>query len=92
MFTADLGGRFYAFDATTGRVLWQYEMGQSTGGGIVTYLANGGQRVAIASGMKSPIWPGAADASRIVIFGVEASSGAELEQGATGKVILKPFE
>jgi len=36
-------------------------------------LANGGQRVAIASGMKSPIWPGAADASRIVIFGVESS-------------------
>ena len=44
-------------------LLWQYEMGQSTGGGIVTYRANGGQRVAIASGMKSPIWPGAADAS-----------------------------
>ena len=73
VFTADLGGRFYAFDATTGRILWQYEMGQSTGGGIVTYRANGGQRVAIASGMKSPIWPGAADASRIVIFGVESS-------------------
>jgi alcohol dehydrogenase (cytochrome c) len=73
VFTADLGGRFYAFDATTGRVLWQYETGQSTGGGIVTYLTNGGQRVAIASGMKSPIWPGGADASRIVIFGVESA-------------------
>jgi alcohol dehydrogenase (cytochrome c) len=73
VFTADLGGRFYAFDANTGRVLWQHELGQSTGGGIVTYLANGRQRVAIASGMKSPIWPGAADASRIVIFGVEPS-------------------
>jgi glucose dehydrogenase len=55
VFTADLGGRFYAFDATTGRVLCQHELGQSTGGGIVTYLANGRQRVAIASGMKSPI-------------------------------------
>lgn len=73
VFTADLGGRFYAFDAITGRVLWQYETGQSTGGGIVTYLTNGGQRVAIASGMKSPIWPGAADASRIVIFGLESA-------------------
>jgi len=39
----------------------------------VTYLANGRQRVAIASGMKSPIWPGAADASRIVVFGVDPS-------------------
>jgi alcohol dehydrogenase (cytochrome c) len=73
VFTADLGRRFCAFDATTGRVLWQHELGQSTGGGIVTYLANGRQRVAIASGMKSPIWPGAADASRIVILGVDPS-------------------
>jgi len=30
------------------------------------------QRVAIASGMKSPFWPGVVDASRIIIFGVEA--------------------
>jgi alcohol dehydrogenase (cytochrome c) len=72
LFTADLGGRFYAFDASSGQVLWQHELGQSTGGGIVTYLANGRQRVAIASGMKSPVWPGAADASQIIIFGAEA--------------------
>jgi len=72
LFTADLGGCFYAFDARSGHVLWQHELGQVTGGGIVTYLASGRQRVAIASGMKSPFWPGAVDASRIVIFGVEA--------------------
>ena len=72
LFTADLGGRFYAFDARSGHVLWQYELGQVTGGGVVTYLASGHQRVAIASGMKSPFWPGVVDASRIVVFGVEA--------------------
>ncbi len=70
LFTADLGGRFYAFDARSGHVLWQHELGQVTGGGVVTYLANGRQRVAIASGMKSPyLGTGAVDASRIVIFG-----------------------
>jgi len=71
-FTADLGGRFYAFDARSGQVLWQYELGQVTGGGVVTYLASGHQRVAIASGMKSPFWPGVVNASRIVVFGAEA--------------------
>jgi outer membrane protein assembly factor BamB len=75
LFTADLGGRFYAF-ARSGHVPWQHELGQVTGGGVVTYLANGRQRVAIASGMKSSFWPGVIDASRIVIFGVEAPEGA----------------
>lgn len=72
VFAADLGGRVYAFDAATGTILWQVETGQSAGGGIVTYQAGGRQLVAIASGMKSPVWPGGADASRIVVYGLPA--------------------
>jgi hypothetical protein len=34
--------------------------------------------VALETGMKSPFWPGVVDASRIVVFGVEARSGASL--------------
>jgi alcohol dehydrogenase (cytochrome c) len=41
VFTADLGGRLYAFDAATGKVLWQLDTGHSAGGGIVTYRARG---------------------------------------------------
>lgn len=70
VFTADLGGRVYAFDAADGNVLWQIDTGQSAGGGIVTYQAGGRQLVAMASGMKSPIWPGGSDASRIVVYGL----------------------
>jgi alcohol dehydrogenase (cytochrome c) len=70
VFTADLGGRLYAFDAATGKVLWQFDTGQSAGGGIVTYRARGRQLLAMATGMKSPIWPGGADASRIVVYGL----------------------
>jgi alcohol dehydrogenase (cytochrome c) len=70
VFTADLGGRLYAFDAATGKVLWQLDTGQSAGGGIVTYRARGRQLLAMATGMKSPIWPGGADASRIVVYGL----------------------
>ena len=70
VFTADLGGQLYALDATTGRVLWQTNIGQSTGGGIITYLAGGRQLLAVASGMKSALWPGAAAQSRVVVYGL----------------------
>ena len=70
MFAADLGGTLYAFDAEKGAVLWRLTTGQSMGGGIVSYLAGGKQRIGVAAGMKSPIWPGASAASQIVVYGL----------------------
>jgi alcohol dehydrogenase (cytochrome c) len=70
VFAADMGGQLYAFDASTGRILWQTGTGQSTGGGIVTYVAGGRQLVGVASGMKSPVWPGGAAQSRILVLGL----------------------
>jgi alcohol dehydrogenase (cytochrome c) len=70
VFTADIGGNMYAFDAANGRTLWKQDLGQSIGGGIVSYLADGKQRIGVAVGMRSPIWPGGSVASRIVVFGV----------------------
>ncbi len=71
VFSADLGGIIRAFDAESGTVLWQHDTGQSIGGGLVTYQAGGRQLVAVTSGMKSLIWPGAADQSRIQVFGLK---------------------
>jgi alcohol dehydrogenase (cytochrome c) len=68
--SADLTGALRAFDADTGKVLLALDTGQSIGGGIVSYSAGGRQRIAVASGMKSPIWPGAADQSRIQVYGL----------------------
>ena len=68
VFSADLHGELRAFDAESGAVLWKLDTGQSIGGGIVSYSAGGKQRVGVASGMKSRIWPGAADQSRIQVF------------------------
>jgi alcohol dehydrogenase (cytochrome c) len=68
LLTADLTGRFRAFDAETGAVLFELDTGQSIGGGIVSYSAGGRQRIGIASGMKSGIWPGAATESRIQVL------------------------
>jgi alcohol dehydrogenase (cytochrome c) len=70
VFAGDMGGRLYAFDAVTGRLLWQTDSGQSTGGGIVTYVAGGRQLVGVASGMKSPVWPGGSTQSRILVLGL----------------------
>ncbi len=70
VFTADLTGHLRAFDAESGEVLFQLETGQSIGGGIVSYSAGGRQRIGVASGMKSGIWPGGATESRIQIFGL----------------------
>jgi alcohol dehydrogenase (cytochrome c) len=71
VFTADLGGHVYAFDAESGRVLWETDTGQSIGGGVVAYLAGGRQLIGIASGMRSATWPGGAQQSRIVIYGLK---------------------
>ena len=68
VFAADLGGTLYAFDAESGGVLWRLTTGQSMGGGIVSYLAGGKQRIGVAAGMKSPIWPGGSAASQIVVY------------------------
>ena len=71
VFAADLGGTLYAFDAANGAVLWRLTTGQSMGGGIVSYLAGGKQRIGVAAGMKSPIWPGGSSASQIVVYGLQ---------------------
>jgi alcohol dehydrogenase (cytochrome c) len=70
VFAADLSGQIYAFDAGSGRILWQTNTGQSTGGGVVTYRAGGRQLLGVASGMKSPVWPGAAQQSAIRVYGL----------------------
>ncbi len=70
VFAADLTGSLRAFDAESGAVLFELDTGQSIGGGIVSYSAGGRQRIGVASGMKSFIWPGAATESRIQVFGL----------------------
>ncbi len=71
VFTADMKGNVYALDAATGKILWQNDTGQSTGGGVITYAVDGKQLLAVASGMKSPVWPGGASESRVLVFGLK---------------------
>jgi alcohol dehydrogenase (cytochrome c) len=70
VFGADLEGSIYALDQRSGAVLWKKDTGQSIGGGIVSYEADGHQRLGVASGMHSRVWPGGASRSRIVVYGL----------------------
>jgi alcohol dehydrogenase (cytochrome c) len=69
VFAANTVGEVFAFDASNGRVLWRDRI-EPNGGGVLSYNAGGRQRIAVASGMKSPIWPVQPRSSRIVVFGL----------------------
>jgi alcohol dehydrogenase (cytochrome c) len=50
VFYGETGGGFAAVDAKTGRTLWHFDTNQSWKASPMTYLMNGRQYVAIASG------------------------------------------
>jgi alcohol dehydrogenase (cytochrome c) len=70
----DMGGNFYAVDASNGQRLWVQKLEGAIGGGVITYLAHGSQKVAVAAGMTSFTWPTEQATAKIVILGL---SGAQ---------------
>ncbi|MDB5723631.1 MAG: glucose dehydrogenase [Novosphingobium sp.] len=72
VFGGDIAGHLYAFDATTGDTVWQRQAVGALGGGIVSYTtAEGRQRIAVAEGMSSPIWPTRKVEGRLVVYGLK---------------------
>jgi alcohol dehydrogenase (cytochrome c) len=74
VFFGDMGGNFYVLDADTGRKLWGQTIGGAIGGGVVTYTANGAQRVAVATGFTSILWPTKVVTGKISILGLATPS------------------
>jgi alcohol dehydrogenase (cytochrome c) len=70
VFFGDMGGNFYALEATTGERLWGKNLGGAIGGGVITYSAGGAQRVAVAAGYTSILWPTKNVTGKIVILGL----------------------
>jgi alcohol dehydrogenase (cytochrome c) len=70
IFTSAQNGDVYAFDASTGKVLWKTTTNLPNGGGVISYSVNGKQYIAVASGMKSGLWPMPSNASKIMIYGL----------------------
>lgn len=71
VFFGDVGGNFYAVDAVSGQKLWGQNLGGAIAGGVITYTANGVQKVAVAVGFISPAWPVPIRTSKVMILGVE---------------------
>lgn len=71
VFFGDMGGNFYALDAATGRKLWGEKIGGAIGGGVITYTADGQQKVAVATGLTEILWPTDITTAKVVILGFD---------------------
>ena len=71
VFFGDMGGNFYALDATDGHKLWGQKIGGAVGGGVITYLAGQSQRVAVATGLTEILWPTEITTAKVSILGVD---------------------
>jgi PQQ-dependent dehydrogenase (methanol/ethanol family) len=72
LFFGDMGGNFYAFDSGSGKKLWSTDLGGAIAGGVISYDTGAGQKVAVAAGMTSPIWPTPKVNGKIVVLGLAA--------------------
>jgi alcohol dehydrogenase (cytochrome c) len=72
LFFGDMGGNFYALETATGRRLWSKNLGGAVGGGVISYSVNGSQKIAVASGFTSILWPTTVTTGKIAILGVPA--------------------
>jgi glucose dehydrogenase len=71
VFFGDMGGNFYAVDADNGRKLWGRKIGGAIGGGVITYTADGKQKVAVATGLTEVLWPTEITTAKVSILGLD---------------------
>ncbi|MBB2179428.1 pyrroloquinoline quinone-dependent dehydrogenase [Gluconacetobacter tumulicola] len=69
-FFGDMGGYFYALDSETGKKLWGEKIDGAIGGGVITYTFDGSQKIAVATGFTSILWPTVPTTGKIVILGL----------------------
>jgi alcohol dehydrogenase (cytochrome c) len=70
IFTGNLDGDVLAYDAATGKVVWQQATGKAIGGGVISYEAAGRQFIAVAAGLNSPVWPVKGGPARVIVYGL----------------------
>ncbi len=70
VFTGELNGNVLALDGESGKVLWQDATGSAVAGGVITFEQNGHQRIGVAAGMRSPIWPVPQTTGRVMVYGL----------------------
>ncbi len=76
-FFGDMGGNFYVLDAASGQKLWGRKIGGAIGGGVITYTANGIQKIAVATGLTEILWPTEITTAKVSILGLGDSSASQ---------------
>jgi alcohol dehydrogenase (cytochrome c) len=71
VFFGDMGGNFYALNAATGVKLFGQKIGGAVGGGVITYDAGQGQRVAAATGLTEVLWPSEITTAKVSVLGLK---------------------
>lgn len=67
----DVGGNFFVLNSSNGKPLFRADLRGSIAGGVITYDTGAGQKIAVVSGMTSPIWPTPKATAQIVILGLK---------------------
>jgi alcohol dehydrogenase (cytochrome c) len=75
-FFGDMGGNFYVLDVANGQKLWGQKIGAAVGGGVITYRANGSQKIAVATGLTEILWPTEITTAKVSILGLGDSQQA----------------
>jgi alcohol dehydrogenase (cytochrome c) len=76
VFVGDVGGNFYALDSANGQKLWSQQLDGGVGGGVITYVADGVQKVAVAFGFSNLQWPVKVATAKIEVLGLEEDGAA----------------
>ena len=76
VFFGDMGGNFYVLDAANGQRLWGQKIGGAIGGGVITYTADGAQKIAVATGFTSILWPTEVVTGKIIVLGLSDISAS----------------
>jgi alcohol dehydrogenase (cytochrome c) len=68
LLTGDLNGDFMVMNMDDGKVIYRFNTGGAIAGGVSTYLVNGKQHVAVASGNSSRTVWGTSGAATVFVF------------------------
>jgi mono/diheme cytochrome c family protein len=74
--TGDNAGNFLIFESESGKLLHQANTGGAVAGGVITYMRNGKQYVALTSGNVSPASFGSVGRPSVVILSLPGSAAA----------------
>jgi len=90
--TGDLKGNFYAFDAATGKVAYQTNLGGAVAGGVMTYAVRGRQYIAASAGNVGRATFGVLGSPSLVVMALGPPARAGRRAGAqVAEIALPPI-